>query len=135
MKVYIASDHAGFKLKNFLINELQNSSRSGDGGMSGYELINSGPKKYDSSDDYPLTTQGALKNVSADPASKGILICKNGVGVTIFANRFKNIRAGLSWTPEHAESHRLDDNTNVLTLPAEFISKEIVSLKRYPYLV
>jgi len=113
MKIHIASDHAGFNLKEFL--------KKGLGG-NGIEIVDMGPDSLDQQDDYPQTTEKLIKLISQNPAEKGILICKNGVGVTIFANRFKNVRAGLSWSPKHAKSHRLEDNTNILTLPAGFIS-------------
>jgi len=113
MKVHISSDHAGFNLKEFLKKVL---------GKNEIEVIDMGPESLDPQDDYPQTTENLVKFISQNPEEKGILICKNGVGVTIFANRFKNVRAGLSWSPAHTKSHRLDDNTNILVLPAEYIS-------------
>ena len=113
MKIHIASDHAGFNLKEFLKASLEKSS---------VEVKDMGPLLLEHLDDYPQTTEKLIKLISQNPAEKGILICKNGVGVTIFANRFKNVRAGLSWSAGHARSHRLEDNTNILTLPAGFIS-------------
>lgn len=115
MKIYISSDHAGFALKGFLVQELT---------AIDYDVEDLGPKTLDTNDDYPQTTKGAIQKVQGVPESRGILICKNGVGVTIFANRFRDVRAGLSWTKEHAKSQRLDDNTNILTLPADFITFE-----------
>lgn len=114
MKVYISYDHRGYNLKQFLKERLENE----------YEIIDWGPQNYDKDDDYPLTTEKVVKFISKNPDERGILICKNGVGVTIFANRFKNVRAGLSWNKEHAKSHRIDDHTNILTLPAAYISSD-----------
>ena len=112
MKVYISSDHAGFKLKEALKKQLQKAN---------YEVIDWGPQEYNKDDDYPQTTEKTVKHIAQNPNEKAILICKNGVGVTIFANRFKNVRAGLSWEVHHAQSHKIDDHTNILTLPAGYI--------------
>ncbi|MBD3365802.1 RpiB/LacA/LacB family sugar-phosphate isomerase [candidate division WWE3 bacterium] len=115
MKVYMAADHAGFELKEHLKKYLHEE---------GYAVIDNGPKEYDKQDDYPLTTEKTIKHIDANPQERAVLICKNGVGVTIFANKFKRVRAGLSWTPHHAKSHKLDDHTNILTLPAAYITPQ-----------
>lgn len=115
MKIYISSDHAGYKLKEHLKEELENRN---------YKITDWGPQEYDKDDDYPKTTERTVKHIAQNPEEQAILICKNGVGVTIFANRFKNVRAGLSWTKNHAKSHKIDDHTNVLTLPAGYITPE-----------
>lgn len=115
MTIYIASDHGGFELKNFLVKELKNN---------GFVVEDAGPFEYNALDNYPETTKEALKRIQENPKCRAILICRNGVGVNIFANRHKNVRAGLSWETRHAKSHRLDDNTNVLTLPADYITKK-----------
>ncbi len=124
MKIYIASDHGGFKTKQYLVKNLA---------KKGYKIEDVGPFDYDPTDDFPTTILPALKKLLKDYETtkeklnnrdiRAILICKNGVGVSIFANRFKGIRAGLSWNSEHAKSHRNDDNTNVLALPACYVSK------------
>lgn len=116
MKVYISSDHAGFKLKEYLVGQLDSRPP--------YQVEDWGPERYDANDDYPKTTLDVVKHIAENPKARGILICKNGVGVTIFANRFKSVRAGLSWSEHHAKSHRIDDNTNILTLPAGYITPE-----------
>jgi ribose 5-phosphate isomerase B len=115
MNIYIAADHGGLDLCDFLVDSLEHK---------GFSVHNTTAGQSDPTDDYPTMTKDAIQKVQNDPSSRGILICRNGVGVTIFANRFKGIRAGLSWNPDHAASHRLDDNTNILTLPADYISKE-----------
>jgi RpiB/LacA/LacB family sugar-phosphate isomerase len=65
-----------------------------------------------------------INKVLSAQGSMGILICKNGVGVCMMANKFKGIRAGLSWNIKHAVSSRNDDNTNILCLPADYIFEE-----------
>jgi ribose 5-phosphate isomerase B len=116
MTVYIASDHGGFELKNFLIDELINQ---------GYNIEDLGPKTYDPNDDYPDYAIKVAEAVSSTQHDDfGVVICRNGVGVSIVANKFKGVRCALSWNPEHARSARNDDNANVLALPADYINKE-----------
>lgn len=62
-----------------------------------------------------------LEDISVN---KGIVICRNGVGVSMFANKIKGIRAGISWNPKQAKSSRNDDNTNVLALPSDYIDSK-----------
>jgi len=110
MNFFIASDHAGFELKNKIIKDYP-------------QIKDLGPKEFIKEDDYPdyvyLLAKSINKNLNN---SKGILICHNGGGVCIAANKFKNIRAGLSFSNEHAKTLIGDDNINVICLPAEFIS-------------
>jgi len=120
MHIYLASDHGGFQLKNFLLDYLKGKD---------LPVEDMGPFDPNSTDDYPQITKLAITKVQESlgktPEDKAILICRNGVGVTIFANRHKGIRAGLSWGVAHAKSHRLDDDTNVLTLPADYIDNDL----------
>lgn len=112
MKYFIASDHAGLELKNFLAQEFKS-------------LTDLGPKEFIIEDDYPDYVYLLTKEMKKDiQNSKGILICKNGVGVCMAANKFKDIRSGLTFSESHAKTLVSDDNINVLCLPADFISKE-----------
>lgn len=115
MKVYLSSDHGGFELKNELTTYLQ---------QLGYEIEDFGPQQLQPQDDFPLYTTPLAQRVAVEPNSKGIIICRNGVGVAIAANKIKGIRCALSWDPKHAASTRSDDNTNVLALPADYITDE-----------
>lgn len=111
--LYIASDHGGIKLKNKLVKYLK---------KSGYEVEDLGPEKFDVTDDYPDYVIPVVRKVQEYVENKGIIICRNGVGVSILANKMIGIRAGLSWNPKHAKSQRSDDDTNILALPADYIS-------------
>ncbi len=113
--IYIAADHRGFNLKQKIIEYLNQTDITCED-MGAYE--------YDQKDNFPDFTLPLIKNVLKNPANRGIVICKNGIGVSILANKFKGIRCGLSFTAEHAASGRTDDDTNVLALPAEFIETE-----------
>ncbi len=114
--IYIAADHGGFELKNTLVGHLQ---------TQGYEVVDMGAPVFTQDDDYPDFVIPALKHVQERPTEAvAILLCKNGVGVSMLANKFKGIRCALSWSPDHASSSRVDDNTNVLALPAKYIAAD-----------
>jgi ribose 5-phosphate isomerase B len=113
--IYISSDHRGLILKDFLVSEL--TSR-------GLEITDMGPKSLDPEDDYTEYASLVAKKVQENDQDKGIVICANGVGVSITANKFNGIRASLSFNPQHAESSRKDDNSNILALPSDYITKE-----------
>jgi ribose 5-phosphate isomerase B len=113
--IYISSDHGGYGLKSYLVSELA---------KKGVALTDIGPEKLDMEDDYPEFAALLAVKVTESPENKGILICRNGVGMSIAANKYRGIRAALSWNPDHVLSSRKDDNSNVLVLPADYISSE-----------
>lgn len=115
--VLISSDHAGFELKRYLVKELE---------TRGYNVTDLGPDAYNPNDDYPDYAQKMAKALStANENASGILICRNGVGISMTANRSPNVRCALSWSPEHIKSARNDDDVNCLALPADYLSQEI----------
>jgi ribose 5-phosphate isomerase B len=115
--VYIASDHGGFDLKKFLVGELA---------PRGYCVTDLGPSTYNPNDDYPAYAKMVAEAVAkAEDAGIGIVLCRNGVGMSVVANKVRGIRCALSWTPEHARSAKTDDNANVLALPADYITREV----------
>jgi ribose 5-phosphate isomerase B len=114
MSLYIASDHAGFDLKNKIIEKFP-------------DIKDVGPVEFIMEDDYPDYVYLLIKNLRKDNKdNSGILICKNGAGVCIAANKFKGIRAGLGINSKHVESMISDDNINVLCLGSDFVSVEEV---------
>ncbi len=118
-KVLVASDHAGFDLKNYLVGELTNT---------GYQVEDLGPFDYNETDDYPAFVKTAVAKFFIDPANTtGILICRNGVGVCVNANKYKGVRCALSWNPAHAESAKNDDNANFLALGADYLDYRILN--------
>jgi ribose 5-phosphate isomerase B len=108
-KIYIASDHAGFALKSFLIKKIPT-------------LIDLGTDSTDSVD-YPDIANKLCEELT-DYADCGILICGSGVGISIAANRFKHIRAALCSNKEIAELSRKHNNANVLCLGSRFINED-----------
>ncbi|MBU1132999.1 MAG: RpiB/LacA/LacB family sugar-phosphate isomerase [Patescibacteria group bacterium] len=109
--IYITSDHGGFELKKYIVENIP-------------ELTDLGPSEFDPEDDYPDFVPPLVDKVLEDKENMGIVICRNGVGVSMAANKFKGIRAALSFNIKHAESSRKDDNSNVLALPSDYISHE-----------
>ena len=107
--IFIASDHAGFDLKQDLI--LAKS----------YNFIDLGTFNNESVD-YPDYAKDLVSKINSNPNSKGILICGSGVGMAIAANRSKKIRAGLAFNPEIAKLIRLHNDANVLVLPGRFMN-------------
>lgn len=113
--IYISSDHRGLELKSFLLNKLKEK---------GFLIEDLGPDDLVEDDDFVDYAISLSKKVLENAENKGVLICKNGVGMSVVANRFDGIRAGLSWNKEHAASSRNDDGTNIITLPAMFLSPD-----------
>lgn len=118
MIIYIGADHRGFKLKESLKSYLE---------LNGYKFFDLGNDHYDENDDYPDFAKLVAGKVSADPLeSRGVLICGSGVGMDITANRFKNVRSVLAFSPEQAMISRKDDDTNILSLSANFLEDDEV---------
>ena len=106
--VYIASDHAGFSLKEEILK------------LINLNFVNLGTNSSKSVD-YPDIASNLVDHILADNNSKGILICGSGIGMIIAANRNPNIRAGLAFNSEIAKLMRQHNNANVLVLPGRFI--------------
>ncbi|HLZ46357.1 MAG TPA: ribose 5-phosphate isomerase B [Gemmatimonadales bacterium] len=114
-KIFVGADHVGFKLKNRLVDELK---------KMGYEPIDVGPKTLDPADDYPDYAKPVAKAVSTGAVQRGILTCGTGLGMSYAANRFPKVRAALAWNEQVAELSREHGNSNVLVLPAQFVTEE-----------
>ncbi len=123
MRLYIASDHAGFPLKKHFVENLKKVS------SLSIEWIDLGPADT-SSVDYPSYAaklcEQVLKTNSEEQLKEpcGVLICGSGVGVSMMANRFKKIRAVLAEAPELAAMSREHNASNVLCLGARRVSNE-----------
>ena len=106
MKIAIGSDHAGFKLKEFLIENLK---------ATGHEVTDCGT--YDlTSVDYPDYAQAAAKLILDGSVERGVLICGTGIGISIAANKIHGIRAALCHTEFSALMARQHNNANVIAL-------------------
>lgn len=111
--LYIASDHGGFQLKEFIKANLL---------KEGGRVVDLGPGQLVTDDDYPDYAKKVAGRVSKSPdADFGILICRSGQGMCISANKFKGVRAGLAWSVQTAKASRNDDHANILCLPSDHI--------------
>ena len=113
--IALASDHAGFKLKEFLKRHLQEK---------GYTIIDFGTTSEESCD-YPDFAHPAALAVESGECAFGIAMCGTGNGIQITLNKHQNIRAALCWIPEIAELARQHNDANFLVLPARFISEDL----------
>ncbi|MCA0446201.1 MAG: ribose 5-phosphate isomerase B [Bacteroidetes bacterium] len=113
MKYFIASDHAGFQMKKLLLEELLHCNLTAEDLGTWSE----------ESTDYSDYAQSLSAKILSEKDSRGILLCGSGIGMSIAANRFKGIRAALVWNEELAKLSRLHNNSNVLVLPARFLSE------------
>ena len=118
MKIYLGSDHQGFMLKEALESWLL---------KNGHDVEDVGGKVLDPQDDYPQFAQNAALSIVGDPDchSRGILICGGGQGMAMAANRFKGIRASVVWDEFEAKMTRLDNDSNVLCLPARILDGDM----------
>ena len=112
-KILIASDHAGFHLKEELKKHF----------TSEHEFIDFGPNSSDSVD-YPDYAHILSQKISESKDSFGILICGSGIGMSMVANRYKDVRAALCLNEKMAQLSREHNNANVLVLGSRLISCE-----------
>lgn len=112
--ILIASDHAGFEMKESLEAELKSL---------GYQVQDLGPDS-DASIDYADFAHPLAQRVSEGENSRGILLCGTGLGMSYTANRYPHVRAAVAWTPEIAALAREHNDANVLVLPARFLGEE-----------
>jgi ribose 5-phosphate isomerase B len=114
-KLYIASDHGGYQLKRRLIRYIENQLE--------LKIEDLGPHEHVESDDYPDYVIPLAHKV-VEENGRGIVICKNGVGVNISVNKVKGIRCGIGYNIDVAKTMMTDDNTNVLALASHLSSEE-----------
>lgn len=118
MILYISSDHAGFELKEFLKNYICEKNFDGID-----EIIDLGTYNNESCD-YPIFAN-KLADAISNTLNLGILICGTGIGMSIAANRHKNIRAALCCNEDMADMARRHNNANVIVFGARIVSHDI----------
>jgi ribose 5-phosphate isomerase B len=119
MRIAIACDHAGYCLKNALITRLE---------YMGHDVQDFGCSSADSCD-YPDYAYPAARSVADGDNDRGILICSNGIGMCMVANRVPGIIGALVYSVETAETTRKHHNSNVLCLGAkEFPEDDLVKM-------
>ena len=113
-KIYLASDHGGFSLKETIFFFLKENK---------VDVVNLGCQSLDPVD-YPDYAQLLASKIEHNN-SYGIIICGTGIGISIAANRFPHIRAALCTSVEMASMSRRHNNSNVLALGGRIISNEL----------
>jgi len=113
-RIGFACDHAGFQLKNFLIDYLT---------KKGYETLNFGTNSEESCD-YADFAHPLAEAVESGKCNIGVSICGSGNGINMTVNKHKGIRSALCWNVEISELARLHNDANICALPARFISQE-----------
>ena len=112
--VGVACDHAGYPLKQFVIDYLE---------KKGYSYKDYGTHS-DSSVDYPDFAHELAKGIESGEVYPGIAICGSGEGMAICLNKHQAVRAGLAWCIEIAGLIRQHNDANVLVLPGRFIDNK-----------
>ncbi|PMC75174.1 ribose-5-phosphate isomerase [Brachybacterium sp. UMB0905] len=115
MRIHIGTDHAGFELKNRLVQNLQNK---------GHEVTDHGAHSYDALDDYPPFCTAVGEAVVAEPGALGIVIGGSGNGEQIAANKVAGVRAALVWNEDTARLAREHNDANVISVGARQHSEE-----------
>jgi ribose 5-phosphate isomerase B len=116
MKIFIASDHAGFELKRYLVERLS---------LAGHDVRDLGAKEFKADDDYPDHISLVGKEISHNPSgARGIVIGGSGQGEAMCANKFYGVRAAVYYggNMDIVKLSREHNDANVLSLGARFMS-------------
>jgi len=114
-KVFLASDHAGFLLKQVITNFLK---------KKGFKISDLGPKNNNSTD-YPDYAHLLAKKMMGHKNNMGILVCGSGEGMIMAANRHKNIRAALCYDTKSTKLSRKHNNANVMAIGSRLTTKTV----------
>ncbi|MCY4560725.1 MAG: ribose 5-phosphate isomerase B [Flavobacteriaceae bacterium] len=115
MNLYIGSDHAGYRLKESLVKQIEQ--------RMDIDIIDFGTDS-EKSVDYPDIIRRVAEAVQQNQHSKGLIICGSGNGAAITANRYSGIRAAVCWSIVLAKLAREHNDANILSLPARFVEPE-----------
>ena len=114
-KIFISSDHAGFKLKEEIKSHLSKKKIS---------FKDIGPFNDDRVD-YPDYAHKVARKVKTNKNNVGILVCGSGMGMNIAANRHKNIRAAQCFNLKSTKLSRLHNDANIITLGSRLLNKKL----------
>lgn len=118
MKIAIASDHAGYQLKDFLKEHMEKK------GIVVNDLGGFAPNPVD----YPLVGRQLAQEIAANKHQFGVLICGTGVGISIAANKVPGVRAVVCSEPYSAVMSRRHNNSNVLALGARVVGPQLAAM-------
>ncbi len=113
-KIFISSDHAGFKLKEFIKKYLIKKK---------LEFKDLGPNN-ENRVDYPDFAHKVARKVKVNKNNIGILVCGSGTGMNIAANKHKNIRAAQCFSLRSTKLSRLHNDANIITLGSRLLTKK-----------
>ncbi len=113
--VGIASDHAGYEMKELLVGWLS---------AKGFEVIDYGTMSEESVD-YADYAHALARGIESGEVERAVALCGSGEGISITLNKHSAIRAALCWCVEIAELSRLHNDANVIALPARFIDNDL----------
>ena len=113
-KIGIACDHAAYELKEFLVGYLSSK---------GFEVQDFGTHSEESCD-YPDFAHALGEALDNGELERGVALCGSGEGISMTLNKHQSVRAALCWIPEIAKLSRQHNNSNVLAMPARFISND-----------
>ena len=113
-KIFISSDHAGFKLKEYIKIFLLKKK---------IDFQDLGPKR-DNNVDYPDYAHKVARKVKMNKNNVGILVCGSGTGMNIVANKHKNIRAAQCFNLKSTKLSRLHNDANIITLGSRLLTKK-----------
>ena len=112
-KIFISSDHAGYKLKSQIIKKFSKK----------YSFHDLGTNSSKISVNYPDYAHKLCKKVSVNNENKGILVCGSGMGMSMAANKHKKIRAAVCYSVKNTKLSRLHNNANIITLGSRLTNK------------
>ncbi len=112
--IAIGSDHAGFEMKEYLVNNLE---------KEGYHFQDFGTDSEESVD-YADYIHPLAKSIDKGSIEKGIILCGTANGVAMTANKYRNVRAAVCWNEQVVILSRQHNDANIIALPARFISCE-----------
>ncbi len=117
MKIFLASDHAGFELKQKLVDFLH---------AKGHEVEDMGPTRLNPADDYPDYITPCAKKVAETPDSMGVILGMSGQGEAMAANRVRGVRAAVYYggPADIVKLSRRHNDANILSLGARFVSAD-----------
>ena len=113
-KIFISSDHAGFKLKEQIKKKFSKK----------YIFVDLGTNNPDNSVNYPDYAHKLCKKVSINSKNMGILVCGSGIGMSMAANRHKKIRAAVCYSIKNTKLSRLHNNANIITLGSRLTKRD-----------
>ena len=116
MKIVIAADHNGFKLKEIILELLNDTDHT---------VLDVGPHSFDPLDDYPDYAKIMAKSISQGESDRGIMICGSGVGASVAANKVKGVRAAMCHDVYSAHQGVEHDDLNVLCLGSKIVGTEV----------